>query len=117
MRVASASPPSWDTRAVARTRHDVPFPRSREKWKQYVDPRPAAAGVKTWSAFAKRASLVSVMQDRAEYRVLPSVRTGRNAFDPVTERERTLYSPSDAELGRLVLDELAFALERDSCAR
>jgi hypothetical protein len=41
------------------------------------------------------------------------MRDRKGAFEPVAKHQRTPQSPGDAELGRIVIDELAFALARD----
>jgi hypothetical protein len=90
-----------------------PYPESSEQWKKVSEPLFSAAKVKSWNAYAKRASSLAIDRDDDRFKIWPSIRDRANAFAPVAERERVLLSPSDDELGRLVADELNFALHRD----
>ena len=93
--------------------HKYPYPKNQDEWKRVLQPLLAATQTKSWAALAKRSSNVRVDQRGDTLQVLPSVRTDKGAFARATGRDHTLQAPSDAELGRLVMDELAFALARD----
>ena len=111
-----ATPPTLGAairRALQRTTHDRAYPANAADWKAVTAPLLAAAGCKTWSAFAKGASDLRVNQTGPRLQVLPSVRDDKGAFGSIADRERHLESPSDDELGALVAAELAFALARD----
>ena len=96
--------------------HNYPFPKNQDDWKRVQHSLLAATKTKSWAAMAKRSSNVRIDQLGDTLQVLPSVRTAKGSFERETGRDRTLQSPSDAELGRLVMDELVFALARDGAA-
>jgi hypothetical protein len=62
---------------------------------------------------ALRSSSLRIDQQGDTFELSPSMRDRKSAFEPVAKHQRTLESPADAELGRIVIDELAFALPRD----
>ena len=96
--------------------HKYPFPKNQDDWKRVQQPLLAATKSKSWAAVAKRGSSLRIDHQGSMLQLSPSVRGPKGAFVPVAERHRTLQSPTDAELGRLVMDELAFALARDGTA-
>ena len=96
--------------------HKHPFPRNQDDWKRVQQPLLAATKTKSWTAMAKRSGNLRIDQQGDTLQVLPSTRGAKGSFMRDTGRDRTLQSPSDAELGRLVVDELAFALARDGVA-
>jgi hypothetical protein len=93
--------------------HKHPFPKNQDDWKRVLQPLLDATKTRSWAAMAKRSSSVRIDQRGDSLQLSPSRRTPKGSFEAVAERERTLLSPNDADLGRIVMDELAFALARD----
>ena len=94
---------------LAQCRYDFPFPSSPEAWKNVPSPILGATGFKTWVALAKRANTLRIDQEGPTIKISPAARGPKQAFYPVAERNLSLESPSDAELGRAVMAELDFA--------
>jgi hypothetical protein len=90
-----------------------PYPENSEQWKRVTEPLFRAARVKSWNAYAKRASSLTIDRDDDCFKIRPTMRDSANGFSPVVEREREMRSPSDEELGQFVVSELQFALQRD----
>jgi hypothetical protein len=99
--------------ALKLSTHKYPYPKNKDEWRRLLEPLLAATRTKSWPAMAKRSSSLRIDQQGDTLELSPSMRDRKGAFEPVAERERMLQSPSDAELGRVVMDELAFALARD----
>jgi hypothetical protein len=100
-------------RGLDQSTRTYPYPENSEAWKKVTEPLLRAAKAKSWNAYARRASNLTVDREQENYRILPTVRERANAFMPVMAQQRVMLSPSDEELGRLVMDELRLALERD----
>lgn len=83
---------------------DLPWPKD---FKKVTEPLFAAAGVKSWGAFAKRAENLRVNREGATLRILPSIRSEKGAFDPAPERDRTLAQSMPGEIGAAVAGALA----------
>jgi hypothetical protein len=99
--------------ALDKSTQSFPSPENKEQWKKVTEPLFAAAKVKNWSAYAKRASSVRIDRFGRELKLSPARRDKSNAFFPVAERERLLSVPTEGELGQLAVEELRYALERD----
>lgn len=97
------------------TTHHQTFPKNQDDWKRVQQPVLTATKTRSWNALAKSSADLRVDQHGDMLRVIPSTRV-KVSFAPMPGRERELTSPTDAELGRLVMDELAFALARDGTA-
>jgi hypothetical protein len=82
----------------------VPWPTD---WKKVQEPLLTAAGVKSWSAFAKRASSVRVDRIKNMVSVRPSRRDAKAAFEDMPEGVQSLDLPTPEKLGEVVADLLA----------
>ena len=83
---------------------NLPWPKD---FKKVTVPLLGAAGVKSWSTFAKKAENLRVNREGATLRILPSTRSSTGSFDPVPDRERTLVQAVPETIGETVAAELA----------
>lgn len=85
--------------ALAQSRSDHPWP---SDWKQVIAPLLKAAGAKTWSAFAKKASDVRVDKVGPTVTVQGSYLDQKGAFYPDPLACISLLNPSAQELGAAI---------------
>src|SRR5688572_15345351 len=78
---------------------NVPWPTD---WKKVTEPLLAAAGVKSWATFAKRASNARVDRSGQAISVRPSLRD-KASFADLPDKVIHLASPSASELGTVLL--------------
>jgi len=83
---------------------NLPWPKD---FKKVTEPLLAAAGVKTWSTFAKKAENLRVNREGATLQIMPSTRSSSGSFDPVAGGEQSLASPAAEALGVAVSGVLA----------
>jgi hypothetical protein len=91
-------------RQLGRSTLGVPHPRQHE-WtaqrRKSLDPIIASAKLRSWRSFIRDATLANVARDGDTIRITPERRDARRSdvFWAVTEQERKLLSPTEAELG------------------
>jgi hypothetical protein len=84
--------------ALDLSRSDLPWPKD---WKKVIEPLLSAAGVKSWPAFAKRATSIRVDRTGTLISLRPSKRDEKGAFHDLPEQVQELDSPSAQTLGAL----------------
>jgi hypothetical protein len=84
--------------ALDLSRNNVPWPKD---WKKVVEPLLSAAGVKSWPAFAKRATSIRVDRSGTLISLRPSSRDEKGAFHDLPEQVQAVDSPSAEAIGAL----------------
>jgi hypothetical protein len=84
--------------ALDLSRNNLPWPKD---WKKVIEPLLSAADVKSWPAFAKRATSIRVDRSGTLISVRPSKRDEKGAFHDLPEQVQELDSPSAEALGAL----------------
>jgi hypothetical protein len=89
---------------LAASTHNLPWPKD---FKKVTEPLLAAAQVKSWSTFAKRAVNLRVNLAGNTIAILPSRRSATGSFDYIPERDLSLTAPDAPTLGAAISAELA----------
>jgi hypothetical protein len=92
--------------ALSASRQQVPHPASPD---DCLRPLLRAAGVSSYTKYAKGTRSCSVTQDSGRHRLLARRNRGKGAFEGIPGKAIVLESPSAEDLGRAVMETLAMA--------